>query len=24
MPSGLYIYQIQTDNGSKSIRLIKQ
>ncbi len=24
LPSGLYIYQIQTDNGSKSIRLIKQ
>lgn len=24
LPSGMYIYQIQTDNGSKSIRLIKQ
>jgi|GEM_PF-3588293 len=24
LPAGLYIYQIQTDNGSKSIRLIKQ
>ena len=24
LPSGLYIYQIQTDNGSKSIRLIRQ
>lgn len=24
LPAGIYIYQIQTDNGSKSIRLIKQ